>query len=567
MRLGLALSGGGFRATLYHLGVVRYLKDAGLLGSVSHITSVSGGSILAAHMVMNWERYTESDEDFDNVAEQMLDFTRLDVRNRIIRRYPFAFALGTLRYVVRLSSLRNLTRTGLLELHYRDHLFGDTCLYELPEAPELHILSTNLSEGGLFSFSRSGLFCEERLKSGTGQIRRIPVGLTTVPMAVAASSAFPGFFPPLELSSEDIGETESEFQRQFFTDGGVYDNLGARMFRYLECGAACRDGSSRPPAAVAPNGQSGSGASATTRDARRLQRSSRRSFRSILSANDWVSYLYLPVLLLVFGALPFLIYQTWNQTRFNEALSEAISAEHPYVDKLIELLTAGTEPPWEGMGFKAGRLEPLFAERGLDIISDTRVIDLRRLEVPGGRVPPEESAVYIYRVVAVRKNAHVEGETALLLPSLRGATSPLVRCNHPELTPLLEHNVLSDSGGGESDYAWQLKLNFDAVPIGHTTKVIVEAMWPARSAMLAGQPMEWWGFQVDAEPEVINAWILVPETWMGSSLRLVRHPNGMPDNQVFVEATHEASVFEGSVFNWSVVHPKEGYTYTYQRLE
>ena len=167
----------------------------------------------------------------------------------------------------------------------------------------------------------------------------------------------------------------------------------------------------------------------------------------------------------------------------------------------------------------------------------------------------------------MRKNAHVEGETALRLPSLRGATSPIVRCNHPELNPLLEHNVLSNSNAGQSDYEWQLKLNFDAVPIGHTTNVIVEAMWPARSAMLTGQPMEWWAFQVDAEPEVINAWILVPEPWMGAILRLVRHPNDMPDSQVLVEATHEASVFEGSVLNWSVVHPKEGYTYTYQRLE
>ena len=37
-RVGLALSGGGFRATLYHLGVVRYLRDAGILPKISHIT-------------------------------------------------------------------------------------------------------------------------------------------------------------------------------------------------------------------------------------------------------------------------------------------------------------------------------------------------------------------------------------------------------------------------------------------------------------------------------------------------------------------------------------------------
>ena len=57
-RIGLALSGGGFRATLYHMGVLRFLRDAEALNRVSHITSVSGGSITAAHLVMNWDRYT-----------------------------------------------------------------------------------------------------------------------------------------------------------------------------------------------------------------------------------------------------------------------------------------------------------------------------------------------------------------------------------------------------------------------------------------------------------------------------------------------------------------------------
>ena len=49
-KLGLALSGGGFRASLYHLGLLRFLRDAGLLSQVTHITSVSGGSIMAAHL-------------------------------------------------------------------------------------------------------------------------------------------------------------------------------------------------------------------------------------------------------------------------------------------------------------------------------------------------------------------------------------------------------------------------------------------------------------------------------------------------------------------------------------
>src|SRR5262249_34063809 len=63
---------------------------------------------------------------------------------------------------------------------------------------------------------------------------RIRMGLATVPMAVTASSAFPGFFPPMELTGADVGASGGEFVRQAFTDGGVFDNLGVRMFRCLE---------------------------------------------------------------------------------------------------------------------------------------------------------------------------------------------------------------------------------------------------------------------------------------------------------------------------------------------
>src|SRR3954447_24385191 len=91
-KIGLALSGGGFRATLYHLGLVRFLRDADILRQVTHITSVSGGSIMAAHLVLNWDRYTGSAEEFEQAAAQLLAFTRLDVRNRIVRRFPLGLA-------------------------------------------------------------------------------------------------------------------------------------------------------------------------------------------------------------------------------------------------------------------------------------------------------------------------------------------------------------------------------------------------------------------------------------------------------------------------------------------
>jgi len=231
-KIGLALSGGGFRATVYHLGLVRFLFDAGILPQVSHITSVSGGSIIAAHLALNWERYTGSAGEFDKAAAELLAFITLDVRNRIVRRFPLALPWRALRRLARLSN-RKLTRPGLLEYHYEKHLFGDTSLFQLPETPQLHILATNLSEGRLSSFNRDGLWMIRRDAGQEFRIDQVRIGLATVPMAVAASSAFPGFFPPMSLTGEDVGARSGEFGRQSYTDGGVYDNLGVRMFHFL----------------------------------------------------------------------------------------------------------------------------------------------------------------------------------------------------------------------------------------------------------------------------------------------------------------------------------------------
>jgi predicted acylesterase/phospholipase RssA len=232
-KLGLALSGGGFRASLYHLGLVRFLRDAGLLSQVSHITAVSGGSILAAHLALHWDRYNGSPSEFDAAASEFLSFVRLDVRNRITRRFPLAIPLRWPRWVLGRSN-RKLTLTGLLEYHYEKYLYGDTSLFELPEKPQLHILATNLSEGCLCSFNRNGLLMVHWQPCKTCRIDRVQIGLATVAMAVAASSAFPGFFPPLELTAGDVGAPTGEFGRQAYTDGGVFDNLGVRMFRCLE---------------------------------------------------------------------------------------------------------------------------------------------------------------------------------------------------------------------------------------------------------------------------------------------------------------------------------------------
>lgn len=232
--LGLALSGGGFRASLFHLGVVRFLRDAGILPQVSHITSVSGGSVLGAHLALHWDRYCGSEEEFQSAADELIRFIQMDVRNRIVRRVPLIAVGHTLQRVMLRGSNRRLTRPGLLEQYYEKHLYGDRCLFDLPQSPSLYILATNISEGCICAFSRDGIVMQHRVPGAGRQFENVSAGLATIPMAVAASSAFPGFFPPLQIRGTDIGARPGEFDRYAFTDGGVFDNLGVRMFRLME---------------------------------------------------------------------------------------------------------------------------------------------------------------------------------------------------------------------------------------------------------------------------------------------------------------------------------------------
>jgi predicted acylesterase/phospholipase RssA len=145
VRIGLALSGGGFRATLFHLGVVRMLYEARLLKSVRRIGAVSGGSVLAAHLVLYWDAYTNYDnkQTFDDVAQELIRFVQRDIRGRVVRRW--ILGLTTLLPRLLLPRRKRWTFTNLLQKYYA-HLFRNATLKDLrgSERPEIFINCTSL---------------------------------------------------------------------------------------------------------------------------------------------------------------------------------------------------------------------------------------------------------------------------------------------------------------------------------------------------------------------------------------------------------------------------------------
>jgi predicted acylesterase/phospholipase RssA len=227
--IGLALSGGGFRATLFHLGVIRFLFERQLLRKVKIICSVSGGSILAAHLGLGWKSYTGSDADFQEVANSLIGFTQSDLRGRITRRWLCGTAL-LLPRIIRLWSFSNLLRQYYSSFYASvrsDALKSSSeptlaMLRPTSDQPEIHILATSLTTGNLCKFTAEGFVWLDRDEPELVRHTSLPVSL-----AVASSSAFPPLFPPIEITKDLLGAQGERFhQTQYLTDGGVFDNLG-----------------------------------------------------------------------------------------------------------------------------------------------------------------------------------------------------------------------------------------------------------------------------------------------------------------------------------------------------
>lgn len=266
--LGVALSGGGVRASLFALGALMSLVDSGQNARVSEIASVSGGSITNAAMAQRFDFSRVTSKDFDKYAHDLVDAVvrGLVPKWSVVTAYGLlaafviaitalswpislplwadlvlAFVLGLLvllRGVVlvtllRLGILRHPNRT-LGSLHVEstvNHVFCATDLnssapaYFLSQPPYFVSLawgrSTNQSFGKEFA----------------------------VASAVRASAAFPGGLPPLRVDAGNYAihptfrqvvgwHADREFSdmkfeapaTMYLADGGVWNNLGTDWF-------------------------------------------------------------------------------------------------------------------------------------------------------------------------------------------------------------------------------------------------------------------------------------------------------------------------------------------------
>jgi NTE family protein len=223
--VALCLSGGGYRAMLFHAGCIWRLNEAGLLGVLKRISSVSGGSITAGILGMNWSALGLSAQTPSATPDMFTELLIGPVRKIASTTIDEAAVLG------------GIFLPGSISDHIADKYdslaFHGKTLQDLPDdmaAPRFVINATNVQSGVLMRFSKPYM---RDYRVGQALNPSLPLA-----RAVAASSAFPPLLSPSEIDvakygirfepadgTEDLN-LEPYTTKLVLSDGGVYDNLG-----------------------------------------------------------------------------------------------------------------------------------------------------------------------------------------------------------------------------------------------------------------------------------------------------------------------------------------------------
>jgi NTE family protein len=226
--IALALSGGGVRAMVFHLGVLKSLAESNSLERVSHISTVSGGSLILGLMLQENKMIWPTSADF---LERILPVLRQKLCTK-------SLMFGMLRQFIKPQCWRFLfSRANILAATLRDEWGVTAKLSDLPLSPEWSINGTTAENGKRFRFKRDGF--------GDYILGYASSNDFSLADALAVSAAFPGGIGPLVLSAYDHkwhkrqywGASSNDtmivtppYRHIHLYDGGVYDNLGLEPF-------------------------------------------------------------------------------------------------------------------------------------------------------------------------------------------------------------------------------------------------------------------------------------------------------------------------------------------------
>lgn len=244
-RIGLSLSGGGYRATAFHLGTLRKLHQMNILDKIGVMSTISGGSIAGAYYCLNKNDYVSFEQSLYYGLQQKNIIRRLLGSATFIGLVIFALAFLIPAFYFLFTSFAwlfpALVAVMLLLLFkfqfyifpvskriesiYDDFFYKNKTLGDLPDSPLLVIGSTNLQTARPFIFSKTWM------QDSSYQYMKPPITFKAnefpISRAVMASSCVPFAFTPIKIDRKYFtNEADADKVHPILVDGGVYDNQG-----------------------------------------------------------------------------------------------------------------------------------------------------------------------------------------------------------------------------------------------------------------------------------------------------------------------------------------------------
>lgn len=223
LRIGLALSGGGVRAAVFHLGVLAHLAGNGRLEHVTQLSTVSGGSLVTgAVFARAGGRWPSSTEFLDSVFPS--------IRQTLVSGDLLSFSALGMRGALRANVRILFRRANILADMLRRRWGIELDLADLPAAPVWHINTTCVETGKNWRFTRDSM--------GDWKFGRHFSPKVSVAVAIAASAAVPYAIGALRLPLPEHGWWQTDpatkaLIRQItpasktvrLWDGGAYENM------------------------------------------------------------------------------------------------------------------------------------------------------------------------------------------------------------------------------------------------------------------------------------------------------------------------------------------------------
>jgi hypothetical protein len=278
--------------------------------------------------------------------------------------------------------------------------------------------------------------------------------------------------------------------------------------------------------------------SPTTVEARILQASAgRRIWSTLLDYRDWISYIYVPLLVPIFTLLPYFVKQYYEWTHRTNLLVQSLSQGSPALEMMSRLLRDGPNQPWVGVPPEpAGKLDELDL-RGFEILQVSHTMDLRRWK-PDVNVENDSPArVHIYRTLKVRKEVDNPGNDIFRYRFFAGDPKAAFRFPRQELQPKLRKVCDGEEPvQGKNDCRWEVSCDFTRVPAGEWRDIIVESQTPAT---FLERRMDSAHMTVEFPSAIseVTFWILLPRERQYRGWRIVRHTKETGASEALQPAT------------------------------